>query len=90
MNPSPPDTPSEEAVRARARALWKAAGSPGGQDLAFWLNAENKLRDELAAEYDALVEGKKQGVNPPAHSSAPARASITPPAQTAARATGRC
>jgi Protein of unknown function (DUF2934) len=68
MNPNPPDTPSEADIAERARALWKAAGRPEGQDLAFWLNAENKLRDELASEYDryrALRKGE-QSAEPPA------------------------
>jgi hypothetical protein len=74
MNPNPPPTPSDTVIAERARALWRAAGRPEGQDLAFWLNAENKLRDELAAEYDhycALVKKEQSEDRPSAQAIPP-------------------
>lgn len=34
---------SEEAVRLRAYQRWEAAGSPGGDGVKFWLEAEQEL-----------------------------------------------
>lgn len=58
----PSDTPSHDAVADRARKLWQAAGSPEGQDLAFWLRAENELHEE-SNKTDNLssTDGKETG-----------------------------
>lgn len=37
---------NENSIRERAQWLWKEAGSPDGQDLDFWLQAERALADE--------------------------------------------
>jgi hypothetical protein len=34
---------SEEVVRLRAYQKWEAAGKPGGDDVRFWLEAEQEL-----------------------------------------------
>jgi len=47
---------NENAIRERARWLWDQAGSPEGQDMEFWLQAER----ELAAEGGEL--GSANGI----------------------------
>ena len=37
--------PTEDAIRARAYALWQQAGEPGGDGVEFWLRAEQELRN---------------------------------------------
>jgi len=39
-------TPSDDAIRDRAYALWIEAGSPEGNDLYFWHAAEQELAGE--------------------------------------------
>jgi hypothetical protein len=34
---------SEETIRIRARQKWEAAGKPDGDDLRFWLAAEQEI-----------------------------------------------
>jgi hypothetical protein len=44
---APPEarrTVSEEDIRLRAYLKWEAAGRPEGDDLSFWLEAEQELR----------------------------------------------
>ncbi len=36
-------SPSHEAISLRAREIWLHLGSPNGQDLAIWLQAEDEL-----------------------------------------------
>ncbi|SEQ11681.1 Protein of unknown function [Devosia sp. YR412] len=58
---------NENSIRERAHWLWKQAGSPEGQDLEFWLEAERSL----AAEGDdsSLIEAEDHGqANPNARS----------------------
>jgi hypothetical protein len=38
-----PAQPEHEVVARRAYELWEAAGSPPGEDLRFWLEAERAL-----------------------------------------------
>lgn len=38
-----------EAIRARTRELWEAAGRPAGRDLEFWLMAEAEVAERMAA-----------------------------------------
>ena len=46
-------TPSDDAIRDRAYALWVEAGSPEGNDLYFWHTAEQELAaEEQAASAD--------------------------------------
>jgi hypothetical protein len=40
--------PKQEAITERARKIWAAAGSPEGEDLTFWLQAEKELRNEAS------------------------------------------
>jgi hypothetical protein len=40
---------SHDAISGRARILWEAAGSPDGEDLKHWLQAEKELNKESAA-----------------------------------------
>jgi hypothetical protein len=47
-NPTPP--PSHEAITARARALWEAAGRPEGSDERIWLQAERELKAQAGPE----------------------------------------
>ncbi len=43
--PSPKVEPiSEEQIRIRAFQKWETAGKPIGEDLKFWLEAEEELR----------------------------------------------
>ena len=37
---------NENAIRERAQWLWHQAGSPEGQDMDFWLQAERELAEE--------------------------------------------
>jgi hypothetical protein len=37
--------PTEDAIRARAYALWQQAGEPGGDGAEFWHRAEQELRN---------------------------------------------
>jgi hypothetical protein len=48
-------TPSDDAIRDRAYALWIEAGSPEGNDLYFWYAAELELAgDEEEAPLDEM------------------------------------
>ena len=38
--------PSHEQISLRAELLWKAKGTPSGQDEQIWLEAEQQLYDE--------------------------------------------
>jgi hypothetical protein len=41
----PPRAPvTQEAIAARAHALWEQAGHPNGRDLEFWAQAEQQLK----------------------------------------------
>ena len=43
-------------VEARARELWQAAGEPRGNDLQFWLQAEDECASlSVAGEEDPLA-----------------------------------
>jgi len=49
MNPSQSTEvakPTHEQVALRAELLWKAKGTPNGQDEQIWLEAERQLYDE--------------------------------------------
>lgn len=46
-------TPTQEAISARARTIWEAAGSPDGEDLDHWLRAEKELRNEAGLLEDS-------------------------------------
>ncbi|MEQ9812153.1 MAG: DUF2934 domain-containing protein [Azospirillaceae bacterium] len=52
--------PSEEAIRARARAIWEAAGRPEGFAIDHWLQARWELIGELGAAGVATAEGDGQ------------------------------
>jgi hypothetical protein len=43
--PKKDGAPQEDAIRARAYALWQQAGEPGGDGVEFWLRAEQELRN---------------------------------------------
>lgn len=43
------DTDTQDVIRDRAYALWVAAGSPEGNDLQFWHQAEQELASEPGA-----------------------------------------
>lgn len=43
--PTRAGVPHEDAIRARAYALWQQAGAPGGDGIEFWLRAEQELRN---------------------------------------------
>lgn len=36
----------QERIRERAYALWERAGSPEGDELSFWIEAERQVNDE--------------------------------------------
>jgi len=38
-----PQSPTHDAIAARARQLWAEAGRPTGRDEEFWLRAEQQL-----------------------------------------------
>ncbi len=42
--------PTQEEIRQRAYELWLAAGSPEGNQDAFWFQAEKALIEKNAAE----------------------------------------
>lgn len=46
----------EEQIRERAFQLWDEAGRPEGQDLDYWLQAENQLQGEAPESNDKLRE----------------------------------
>ena len=48
-------TPSDDAIRDRAYALWVEAGSPEGDGMDFWLTAEQEL---AAQEQSAQADGE--------------------------------
>ena len=48
-------TPTDDAIRDRAYALWVEAGSPDGNDLYFWHTAEQEL---AAQEQAAMADGE--------------------------------
>ncbi len=62
----------EERVRARAYALWEAAGQPEGSADMFWHQAEAELHTETGSgeenDYDQTVADSFPASDPPAHS----------------------
>ena len=52
---------SRHEVADRARRLWKAAGSPTGRDLEYWLRAEVEL---LLAKATNSSKRRVPGTNP--------------------------
>lgn len=65
-------TPTEDAIRDRAYALWVEAGSPEGNELHFWHQAEQQLafeadtdqpKTETVAEAEAILPGGAQGTS---------------------------
>ncbi len=55
-------TDTEDAIRARAYALWEEAGRPDGQDKEFWAAAERQLSEK--ADLDSSAEDS-EGRLPP-------------------------
>lgn len=55
-------TPREARIRQAAQRLWQEAGSPAGQDLAFWLQAEADIAAVEASDHPELLKPQ-----PPAH-----------------------
>jgi hypothetical protein len=45
-------------IRARAHALWEAAGQPHGRHDEFWLQAERELQDDPVAHELRLPESR--------------------------------
>ena len=43
--PGPIGKVSEEAIQVRAYHKWEAAGKPKGDDMRFWLQAEQELKN---------------------------------------------
>jgi Protein of unknown function (DUF2934) len=41
---------NDAIARARAHALWEAAGQPQGRHEEFWLQAESELKDDPIAK----------------------------------------
>lgn len=54
----------QERIRERAYALWEAAGSPEGDDLGFWVEAERQLGDETDDELLATETRENPAVKP--------------------------
>ena len=50
--------PSQNDIASRAYLLWKQAGSPTGQDLGFWLQAEAQLSNIVPIRTEPLPEVK--------------------------------
>jgi hypothetical protein len=76
---TPPGTPSHDAIAQRARTLWQAAGSPEGQDLAFWLRAEKELRDESHKTEDLASDDDKETHSSKASVGMPVRTAVSTP-----------
>lgn len=56
---------NENSIRERAHWLWKQAGSPQGQDMDFWLEAENALKQEAGTvSYDSQETEESADNNP--------------------------
>lgn len=62
---------NENSIRERAHWLWKQAGSPHGQDLAFWLDAERSLVEEGNGGEFRLYQDEERNTNPNAFSPTP-------------------
>jgi hypothetical protein len=43
VNPNPRSNPSNEEISKRAREIWTQRGSPDGEDLDHWYQAEREL-----------------------------------------------
>ena len=43
--PTHDGAPQDDAIRARAYALWQQAGAPGGDGVEYWHRAEQELRN---------------------------------------------
>ncbi|MGF6768733.1 hypothetical protein P3T18_001203 [Paraburkholderia sp. GAS199] len=54
---------SESDIRSRAYELWRAAGSPEGQDEDFWHEARTKLKQPEANEEPELNDAVKEGTH---------------------------
>ena len=59
-----PPVPSHDDIAALAHQLWEKNGRPAGQDVEFWLQAEQSLRASC---------------EPPPQSAAPVSSSVPPP-----------
>jgi hypothetical protein len=79
---TPSHIPTQDAISDRARKLWQAAGSPEGQDLAFWLRAENELREESGNSDDLSSNDEKETSSSRASGSATVRTPVSMPGST--------
>ncbi|WP_395736849.1 DUF2934 domain-containing protein [Prosthecobacter sp.] len=72
MNSTPPHRPEHryEEISLLAYHLWQKSGSPAGQDLEFWLQAEQQLsgkeKPRPAAEKKSAVPAKTKAKGKPA------------------------
>ncbi len=55
-------TPSDDAIRDRAYALWIEAGSPEGNDLYFWHAAEQALASAEAEASEGAMAPDQNAV----------------------------
>lgn len=53
------NTPTDEAIRMRAYAIWQNAGQPEGYDVEHWQQAETELRTENSGIAD--ISGPEEG-----------------------------
>ena len=59
LQPSRPEgVPQEDAIRARAYALWQQAGEPDGDGVEFWLRAEQELRNPRESRESKVVRSQ--------------------------------
>lgn len=50
---------TEDQIKARSYALWKAEGSPGGRDDEFWFRAIAELEWELEKSWLVAMEERE-------------------------------
>jgi hypothetical protein len=49
-------TSREDVIRVRAYQLWEEAGSPPGDGVDFWLQAESEFDEEFSDALDATLD----------------------------------
>jgi len=72
--------PSHEQVALRAELLWKAKGTPSGQDEQIWLEAERQLYDEAKEVFSNSAASTPSSVTSSTHRSSSPLTSTQPAA----------
>jgi hypothetical protein len=60
----PPQHPTNDDIALLAYQLWEKNGRPAGQDVEFWLQAEQSLRSSIKPPEQAVPRVPRRGAAP--------------------------